>query len=315
MAAAARIHGIERGKDLRAYPLFAFGGAGPVHGWHVGRILRVPRVLVPFGAGAASALGLLAAPLAFDFVRTAPQRLDARGLDGREPALHRDGGGRPRGAAPGGRGRGGRSASAASAEMRYVGQGHEVEAAVPARAARAREPGAHHRRLRSRLPHALRTQPARRRHRGPELAAGGERAGPGGGDSRRGDAGRGSPGRHRGRGEQDAQGVLPGGGGLRATPVYDRYALAPGAMFAGPAIVEERESTTIIGPGSASAGRRGAHAGGGARLMLTRRDRAQVPPARRVSWPRARSPIAIPACSRCSARASTCSTWAADRAR
>src|SRR6266566_1624934 len=77
MAAAARVHGIERGKDLRAYPLFAFGGAGPVHAWHVGRILKVPRVLVPFGAGAMSAYGLLAAPLAFDFVRTAPQRLDA----------------------------------------------------------------------------------------------------------------------------------------------------------------------------------------------------------------------------------------------
>src|SRR5512145_982537 len=76
MAGAARIHGIERGKDLRAYPLYAFGGAGPVHAWHVGRTLKVPRVLVPFGAGAASALGLLSAPLAFDFVRTAPQRLD-----------------------------------------------------------------------------------------------------------------------------------------------------------------------------------------------------------------------------------------------
>ena len=77
MAGAARVHGIERGKDLRAYPLFAFGGAGPVHAWHVGRILKVPRVLVPFGAGAMSAYGLLAAPLAFDFVRTASQRLDA----------------------------------------------------------------------------------------------------------------------------------------------------------------------------------------------------------------------------------------------
>src|SRR5438132_1186741 len=72
-----RVHGIERGKDLRAYPLFAFGGAGPVHAWQVGRILKVPRVLVPFGAGAMSAYGLLAAPLAFDFVRTATQRLDA----------------------------------------------------------------------------------------------------------------------------------------------------------------------------------------------------------------------------------------------
>ena len=47
MAAAARIHGIERGKDLRAYPLFAFGGAGPVHCWQVARVLRVPRILVP----------------------------------------------------------------------------------------------------------------------------------------------------------------------------------------------------------------------------------------------------------------------------
>src|SRR5262249_47035698 len=35
MAAAARIHGIERGRDLRAYPLFSFGGAGPVHCWQV----------------------------------------------------------------------------------------------------------------------------------------------------------------------------------------------------------------------------------------------------------------------------------------
>src|SRR5262249_56044287 len=72
MAAAARIHGIERGKDLRQYSLFAFGGAGPVHCWQVARILRVPRVLLPFGAGAMSAYGLLAAPLAFDFVRTHP---------------------------------------------------------------------------------------------------------------------------------------------------------------------------------------------------------------------------------------------------
>ena len=32
--------------------------------------------------------------------------------------------------------------------------------------------------------------------------------------------------------------------------VYDRYRLGPGATFAGPAIVEERESTTVIGPGA-----------------------------------------------------------------
>src|SRR5207244_3727308 len=58
MAAAARIHGIERGRDLRQYPLFAFGGAGPVHCWQVAKILKVQRILIPFGAGAMS-LGAL----------------------------------------------------------------------------------------------------------------------------------------------------------------------------------------------------------------------------------------------------------------
>ena len=38
-------------------------------------------------------------------------------------------------------------------------------------------------------------------------------------------------------------------GGFVDTPVYDRYALAPGAHIAGPAIIEEREATTIIPPG------------------------------------------------------------------
>ena len=33
------------------------------------------------------------------------------------------------------------------------------------------------------------------------------------------------------------------------TPVYDRYALAPGTTFDGPAIIEERESTAVVGPG------------------------------------------------------------------
>src|SRR5438552_4136389 len=130
MAAAARIHGIERGKDLRSYPLFAFGGAGPVHCWQVARVLKTPRILLPLGAGAMSAYGLLAAPLAFDFVRTGRQRLDRADWaavnqlfaemedEGRELLTL--------------------ACVAASdvrvariAEMRYLGQGHEVEAAVP----------------------------------------------------------------------------------------------------------------------------------------------------------------------------------------
>src|SRR5881296_235435 len=131
MAAAARIHGIERGKDLRSYPLFAFGGAGPVHCWQVARVLKVERILLPFGAGAMSAYGLLAAPLAFDFVRTGRQRLDSADW----PEINRlfdemEGEGRQLLARAGVAS--GDVIVSRLAEMRYVGQGHEVEAAVPA---------------------------------------------------------------------------------------------------------------------------------------------------------------------------------------
>jgi N-methylhydantoinase A len=43
---------------------------------------------------------------------------------------------------------------------------------------------------------------------------------------------------------------FPEAGDYVQTPVYDRYALAPGARLTGPAIVEERESTTVVGPGA-----------------------------------------------------------------
>ena len=44
---------------------------------------------------------------------------------------------------------------------------------------------------------------------------------------------------------------MPELGGMTEVTVYDRYRLGPGAAFTGPAIVEERESTTVIGPGAA----------------------------------------------------------------
>jgi N-methylhydantoinase A len=77
MANAARVHAVERGRDARAFPLFAFGGAGPVHAFRVAEKLGVREVIAPFGAGVGSTIGLLAAPLAFDFVRTAVARVRA----------------------------------------------------------------------------------------------------------------------------------------------------------------------------------------------------------------------------------------------
>jgi N-methylhydantoinase A len=248
MAAAARVHGIERGRDLRAYPLFAFGGAGPVHAWHVGRILKVPRVLVPFGAGAMSAYGLLAAPLAFDFVRTAPQRLDAADwtqINGLFGEMETEGRRILRGAeVPDEDVRIRRTA-----EMRYTGQGHEVEVEVP--------PGAlddgslavitvafetAYRALYSRTPlgvpiealnwRAVVSGPV------PEISVSGPRPG-----ARVMDAAKPVP-----KGTRKA--YFPEAKGYVDTQVFDRYALTPGAVLAGPAIIEERESTTVAGPGA-----------------------------------------------------------------
>jgi N-methylhydantoinase A len=249
MAAAARIHGIERGKDLRAYPLFAFGGAGPVHGWNVGRILKVPRVLVPFGAGAASALGLLAAPLAFDFVRTASQRLDQAdwpginrlfaGMEAEGRAVLREAG----------------IADAdmtfrRTAEMRYVGQGHEVEGPVPSGALGPESLAAltcgfedAYRALYHRTPMGVPIEALNWR-----LVVSGPEAGvrisssASGGASKRSEAALQVPQPKRAR-----KAYFPEAGGYVDTPVYDRYALTPGMAFAGPAIIEERESTTVIG--------------------------------------------------------------------
>jgi N-methylhydantoinase A len=248
MAAAARIHGIERGKDLRAYPLFAFGGAGPVHAWQVGRILKVPRVLVPFAAGAASALGLLSAPLAFDFVRTATQRLDQADwrqvnrlfaeMEAEGRAVLRQAG----------------VAEAdmrfrRSAEMRYAGQGHEVEGPVPAGTLgpASLEPltagfEAAYRALYQRTPLGVAIEALNWRVvvSGPEPEV-------------RVDSVPGGPARDRVQAATAKKARLayfPDAGGYVETPVYDRYGLEPGAVFAGPAIIEERESTTIIGPGA-----------------------------------------------------------------
>ncbi|HET7469410.1 MAG TPA: hydantoinase/oxoprolinase family protein, partial [Gemmatimonadales bacterium] len=269
MAAAARIHGIERGKDLRAYPLFAFGGAGPVHACQVAKILKVPRVLIPFGAGAISAFGLLAAPLAFDFVRTAPQRLDQAAwerVNGLYAEMEAEG--RSILAAAGIAGDAVRVRR--SAEMRYVGQGHEVEVPVPlARLGRehldtlVKNFEAAYRTLYGRTAPGVAIEALNWRVvvSGPppdmRIAAGGDRASERPRTNLAAGAGGRAPGRRPGSARVPAPGgalkghrraYFPEAGGFVETPVYDRYALTPGATFEGPAIVEERESTTVIPP-------------------------------------------------------------------
>ena len=90
MAAAARIHIVEKGKDPRAYAMVGFGGAGPAHAAEVARVLGVKQVLIPPASGAASALGFLAAPLSFEQVRSHPVRLDAPGAAATIDAILRE---------------------------------------------------------------------------------------------------------------------------------------------------------------------------------------------------------------------------------
>ena len=70
MAAAAKIHAVEKGRDLREYALIAFGGAGPIHACEVARRLGCKEILIPPDAGVFSAVGLLLAPNRVDAVRS-----------------------------------------------------------------------------------------------------------------------------------------------------------------------------------------------------------------------------------------------------
>ncbi len=77
MAAAARAHATDRGVDYRGMPLFAFGGAGPVHACEVGALLGSTAVIFPPHASVLSAFGTLVTPVRLDLVRSALGILDA----------------------------------------------------------------------------------------------------------------------------------------------------------------------------------------------------------------------------------------------
>jgi N-methylhydantoinase A len=131
MANAARVHAVERGVAIRERTLVAFGGAAPLHASRLAEKLGIARIIVPPDAGVGSAIGFLAAPAAYEIVRSHYMRLDAFDAEAatalidvmqREAVAH---------------------ASAAAGErpvlvrracfMRYAGQGHEITVALPER--------------------------------------------------------------------------------------------------------------------------------------------------------------------------------------
>jgi N-methylhydantoinase A len=132
MANAARVHAIESGKDLRSRTLIAFGGAAPLHAARLAEKLGIARVLVPANAGVGSAIGLLHAPVAYEIVRSRLMRLGSF-----DPALANRLFSEMRAEAEEIVRRAGPAAEPVerrSAFMRYRGQGHEIAVELPVRA-------------------------------------------------------------------------------------------------------------------------------------------------------------------------------------
>jgi N-methylhydantoinase A len=243
VARAFRIHATERGFDYRSGSMVAFGGCGPLHAMSIARKLKIPRVIFPVGAGVMSALGLLISPLAFEMARSRRIHLDdidAADFAATFQSLEDEA------KAP--------LLSAGVAErdirltrrldMRYQGQGHEIEVTLP----EAGNAGALFEQLGELFGHTYQAAYTLRLEEPAEIVAWKVEASAPAPDLGPGYALSGHPGTGKAlKGSRPA--FDPEGGQMAEWPVYDRYLLSPGASVSGPALIEERESTCVIGGG------------------------------------------------------------------
>jgi N-methylhydantoinase A len=131
MANAARVHAVERGKELQNRTMIAFGGAAPIHAARLAEKLGINRVLVPSGAGVGSAVGFLMAPVAYEVVRSRYVQLDSDKFD---PAyvnklfaeMYAEAEAVVKAGAPQAK-----LGVVRTADMRYRGQGHEITVDLP----------------------------------------------------------------------------------------------------------------------------------------------------------------------------------------
>ncbi len=241
MANAARVHAIESGKGYDGRAVIAFGGGGPVHACRVAEKLGVRRILVPSGAGVGSAIGFLRAPVAYEVVRSLYQRFatfDRAAVN----ALLAEMAAEARAAVA-------RGASGAPVEerrlayMRYVGQGHEIAVPLPPRdleeadvaSVRALYDAEYARFYDRPVPgsdvEAMSFAVTVSTREGAVEPAAGVADAP-------------APPPLRRQAVRDTA-----TGEVTEWPVYDRAAMAPGAAAAGPCIVAEDETSTLVGPG------------------------------------------------------------------
>ncbi len=240
VARAFRMHASEIGFDYRRCAMIAFGGSGPAHAVRVARKLRIPRVILPVGAGVMSAIGLLTTPVSYATLRSGQillEDLDAGGIEnGFRPVIDQ---------ATGLLAAAGIALDDMSVErrldMRFHGQGHEVEVVCSA----GISPGELGRSFLDAYAAIYAATPidaaieivnwkVEASGPSPEFARG-YKPFPG------------ASGTDCEVGSIDAWD--PQAGERRRWPVLDRYALEPGQTVVGPALVREDEATTVLGPG------------------------------------------------------------------
>jgi len=132
MASAARVHAIERGKSIERCTMIAFGGGAPLHAARLAAKLGMRRVLVPVDASVGSAVGFLRAPVAYEIARSLLLRDDSFAFS--QANLLLESMQREATAIVAAGALGAKLVARRSVEMRYLGQGHEIS--VPLRARR-----------------------------------------------------------------------------------------------------------------------------------------------------------------------------------
>ncbi|MDK3018925.1 hydantoinase/oxoprolinase family protein [Pseudodonghicola flavimaris] len=130
MANAARVHAVENGKNISDTRMIAFGGAAPLHAARLCEKLGIDLCLIPRGAGVGSAIGFLRAPFGYEAVASQVMRLtgfDAAGLNTLLAGLKATAEGFVR------EGARGEIMHEITAFMRYAGQGWEIPVPLPDR--------------------------------------------------------------------------------------------------------------------------------------------------------------------------------------
>jgi N-methylhydantoinase A len=242
MANAARVHAIERGQTTAQCTLIAFGGAAPLHAASMARRLDIHQVVIPKDAGVGSAVGFLLSPLAFELVRSLyvdERKLEFSRINGLLDDLQGQASAIVRAGAP---------AAAVLVrrwvDVRYRGQGHELSIELPAGTLDAQAMTGLREDFERRYErqYGLRIPGVALEFLSWTVAASAEGSQAPAAVPQACTATAAQP-----LGQSEV--FDPHSGQWQAHAIYEREALSPGAWLAGPALVREAQTTTLVPAG------------------------------------------------------------------